>query len=334
MSLQKVMVVGAGAWGTALGVAAVNAGCEVVVVARDKAQVEAINIQHRNRAYLGDIALPDVLRAQIGFAGIADADIVILAVPAQVSRETLKSIGPNVLADKPVILSAKGFEAGTLMLQSQILAEVAPEAVPLILSGPSFAVDVAAGRPTAVTLAGNDEALTEIVAATLASARFRPYVSGDVKGVELAGGLKNVYALACGAVDGAGLGLSARSSVLARAFSEMSRLVAAMGGDAITMTGLAGIGDLALSCTSEQSRNYKFGVLLGQRKSVAEIETSGVGLAEGVKTAPVALEMAKKAKVDVPLIEAVNLLLAGRAEIDQIVAGLMTRPLKREGENL
>lgn len=333
MSLEKIIVIGAGAWGTALGVAAVKAGRDVVLVARDTHQVEAVNIQHRNPSYLGDIELPVALKAQTGLAGIDAADIVILAVPAQTSRDVLHAIGGQALRDKPVILSAKGFEAETLMRQSEILEAEAPEASPMILSGPSFAVDVAAGRPTAVTLAGHDAGLTEDVAVALASVRFRPYVSSDVAGVELAGGLKNVYALACGAVDGAGLGLSARSSVLARAFTEMSRLVAALGGEAGTMTGLAGIGDLTLSCTSEQSRNYKFGCALGRGQSVGEIEKSGGGLAEGVKSAPVALAMAQRADVDVPLIEAVNLLLAGRARIDEIIAGLMTRPLKREGDN-
>jgi len=238
-----------------------------------------------------------------------------------------------VLDGKPVVLCAKGLETETLLRQSEILGQCAPGAVPLVLSGPSFAHDVASGRPTAVTLASPDDALCAEIATALSGATFRLYQSNDLVGVEMAGALKNVYALAAGAVEGAGLGLSARSALIGRAFAEMSRLVAAMGGDALTLTGLAGFGDLTLSCTSPQSRNYAFGMALGQGKTPGEAEESGIGLAEGVKTAPVALGLAEKYGVDAPLISAVNALLAGRLGINDIVAQLMTRPLKREGES-
>src|SRR5690606_15432046 len=239
-------------------------------------------------------------------------------------------IGAAALADIPVVLTAKGLEAGTLRRQSEILAELCPRAIPYVLSGPSFAADVAHGRPTAVTLAGDDAAATLEVAAILAGPGFRPSAAADRIGVELAGALKNVYALACGAVEGAGLGASARSALLARGYAEMSRIVVATGGIAATLTGLAGLGDLTLSCTSVQSRNYRFGMALGQGQSVEEIKAHGAGLAEGVATAPVAQALARRLGVDAPLIEAVNLLLAGSAGIDEIVATLMARPLKRE----
>ncbi|MHB1101980.1 MAG: NAD(P)H-dependent glycerol-3-phosphate dehydrogenase [Devosia sp.] len=328
MPRKHVAIVGAGAWGTALAQAAAMAGNEVTLVARSPALVEEINQRHTNAHYLPEVLLAD----RIGAAGGLDiaADLVILAVPAQASRAALLEIGEVALAGIPVVLTAKGLEAGTLKRQSQILAELAPRAMPYVLSGPSFADDVAAGRPTAVTLAGDNPEATQAIAATLAGPTFRPYAAGDRVGVELAGALKNVYALACGAVEGAGLGASARSALLARGFAELSRIVVAMGGSASTLTGLAGLGDLTLSCTSTHSRNYQFGMALGRGENVGEIKAHGAKLAEGVATAPAAQLLAHKLRIEAPLIEAVNLLLDGNSSIDEIVAGLMARPLKRE----
>ena len=322
MPLERVAIVGAGAWGTALAQAAAMAGRTVSLVARDRETIEEINQRSSNRRYLADVRLSDRITAldhvEMG------ADFVILAVPAQASRAALTLIGAAALAGKPVVLSAKGLETGTLMRQSEVLHEVAPDAVPFVLSGPSFAGDVAAGRPTAVTLAGDDASDTSALAAALAGPALRPYAADDRVGVELAGALKNVYALASGAVDGAGLGASARAALIARGFAELGRIVTAMGGSHSTLAGLAGLGDLTLSCTSPQSRNYRYGRALGRG------EVPPDALAEGVATAPVALNMAREAGVDAPLIEAVNLLLAGGESIDDIVAGLMSRPLKRE----
>ena len=318
MPLERVAVIGAGAWGTALAQAAAMAGRAVTLVARDPAVVAEINARHTNIAHLGAQKLAPSVRAASAYA---DADLVILAVPAQASRAALAGLS---LAGIPVVLTAKGLEQGSLRRQSEVLAEAAPGAVPYVLSGPSFAADVAAGRPTAVTLAGDDDAATEAIAAALAGPSFRPYAAGDRVGVELAGALKNVYALAAGAVDGARLGASARAALIARAFAELGRIVPAFGGRAETLMGLAGLGDLTLSCTSEQSRNYRHGVALGRG------EPQPASLAEGVFTAPVAQQLALTAGVEAPLIDAVNLLLSGNVDITTIVAGLMTRPLKRE----
>lgn len=328
MRLDRVSVVGAGAWGTALAQAAAMAGREVMLCGRDAAVIEAINTSHTNPEFLGSQPLSTRITGSTVFD--LSVDFVILAVPAQASRAALAAIGGAALKGKPVILSAKGLEATTLERQSEILADLAPEAVPYVLSGPSFAADVAAGRPTAVTLAGDDPAETDAIAAALAGPSFRPYAAGDRLGVELAGGLKNVYALACGAVEGAGLGASARAALLARAFAELTRIVVALGGSASTLTGLAGLGDLTLSCTSPQSRNYQYGARLGRGETVGAIEASHAKLAEGVFTAPAAQALAHKLGIDAPLIDAVNLLLAGTTRIDRIVAGLMSRPLKRE----
>ena len=328
MRLERVAVVGAGAWGTALAQAAAIAGREVLLVGRDPEVVAEVNSRHTNAAHLGGLMLSQRISAATRFD--PGVDFVILAVPAQASRAAISAVGRVSLAAKPVVLSAKGLEKGTLERQSEILKDIAPDAIPLVLSGPSFAEDVAAGRPTAVTLAGDDAALTDALAAALAGPSFRPYAAGDRIGVEIAGGLKNVYALACGAVEGAGLGASARAALIARAFAELTRLVVALGGQAATLTGLAGIGDLTLSCTSTQSRNYRYGVALGSGVISAAPDAYGVMLVEGVFTAPAAQALARKLGIDAPLIDAVNLLLAGETHIDQIVAGLMSRPLKRE----
>jgi len=328
MPLERAAIVGAGAWGTALAQAAATAGRDVLLVGRDRSVIDEINARHTNADYLGPQALSEHIGASTAFN--ATADFVILAVPAQATRTALGTIGARALAGKPVILSAKGLERTTLKRQSEILAEIAPEAVPYVLSGPSFAEDVAAGRPTAVTLAGNDADLTDELAAALAGPSFRPYAAGDIVGVELAGGLKNVYAIAAGAVEGAGLGASARAALLGRAFAELTRLVVALGGQASTLAGLAGLGDLALSCTTTQSRNYRAGVALGSGVITAAPQVESVVLVEGVFTAPAAQALARKLGIDAPLIDAVNLLLAGETRIDRIVAGLMSRPLKRE----
>ena len=318
MAIDRIAVVGAGEWGTALAQAAASAGRQVTLIGRDPEVLAEINVAHTNRKHLGAQWLSSHISASSRYSG---ADLVILAVPAQATRAVLVALG-NL--GEPVVLTAKGLEHGTMLRQSEILAELAPNAVPFVLSGPSFAVDVAAGRPTAVTLVGEYDDETEGIAAALAGPSFRLYAARDIVGVELAGALKNVYALAAGAVDGANLGASARAGLIARAYAELSRIVVALGGVAETLGGLAGLGDLTLSCTSTQSRNYRHGVALG-KGAAAPTE-----LAEGVFTAPVALQIARQAGVDAPLIEAVNLLLSGNVKIEKIVAGLMSRPLKRE----
>jgi glycerol-3-phosphate dehydrogenase (NAD(P)+) len=320
MPLEHVAIIGAGAWGTALAQVAAIAGRQVTLVGRDPVVIGEINDWHGNSVHLPGLSLHPAIRAA---SSLPDADIVILAVPAQSSRDALLQ-HRNGLHSKPVVLTAKGLEHGTLKRQSEILAEIVLDARPFVLSGPSFAADVAAGRPTAVTLAGDDAEQTSDIAAALAGPTFRLYAADDRLGVELAGALKNVYAIGCGAVDGAGLGASARSALLARAFAELTRLVVRMGGSAGTLTGLAGLGDLTLSCTSTQSRNYRYGVSLGRG------EHPGGDLAEGALTAPVAKQLADQLRIDAPLIGAVNLLIEGNTSIAEIVAGLMSRPLKRE----
>lgn len=324
---ETVAVIGGGAWGTALAQASAMAGRPTTLVVRTPEQADHINAARTNEAALpGQALLPNVT----AMSDPSEADVVVLAVPAQATRALLSGFDPQLLAGRPVVLSAKGLETGTLARQSEILADMAPDATGFVLSGPSFAADVAAGRPTAVTLAGDDANLTSDLAAALAGPSFRPYAADDRIGVEIAGALKNVYALACGAVDGALLGASARAALIARGYAEMARMVTAMGGSAHTLTGLAGLGDLTLTCTSVQSRNYQFGMALGAGRRTEDILGSGAKLAEGVATAPVAAALARSLGVDAPLIDAVDAVVAGKADIATVVAGLMSRPLKRE----
>ena len=321
MQLDHVAVIGAGAWGTALAQAAALAGRRVTLVGRDAEVIADIAANHRNTRHLGDLPLAPSIAAT---AQLPAADLYILAVPAQASRAALRTHATG-LARSLVVLTAKGLETGTHKRQSEVLHETVPDATGYVLSGPSFATDVAAGRPTAVTLAGDDAEATSLIAAALAGPSFRPYAADDRLGVEIAGALKNVYALACGAVEGAGLGASARAALIARAFAELNRIVVRLGGSPHTLAGLAGLGDLTLSCTSQQSRNYRYGMALARNEPAATI-----GLAEGVATAPVARELTETLGIDAPLIEAINLLITGSANIDDIVAGLMARPLRRE----
>lgn len=327
MTFDHVAVIGGGAWGTALAQAAAMAGRSVSLVVRSAEQAASINATRINEKSLPGQALSPAISA---VTSLGAADLIILAVPAQTTRSVLAALDSRLLDNKPVILSAKGLEQGTLERQSAIVEQLCPTAVPYVLSGPSFAADLASGRPTAVTLAGDDDEATEAIAAALAGPSFRLYAADDRTGVEIAGALKNVYALACGAIEGANLGASARAALIARGYAEMARMVTAMGGSASTLTGLAGMGDLTLTCTSSQSRNYQFGIALGAGRSTQDILASGAKLAEGVATAPVAAALAKTLGVDAPLIDAVDAVVSGTSNIATVVAGLMSRPLKRE----
>ncbi len=326
---DELFVVGAGAWGVALAHAAGMSGRNVRLCGRDQQVVDQINATHVNPQYPDLASVHESVKAQVGYADIEHCDTLLMVVPAQVTRQVISDIG-QALAGKNIILCAKGLEQNTLKRQSEIVVELVPDATPFSLSGPSFAIDVAQSKPTAVTLAGPTMAQARAMVDLLAGPTFRPYSSDDLIGVELAGALKNVYALGAGAVEGAGLGFSARSSLIARGFAEMGRLVEALGGSASTLTSLAGLGDLTMSCTARESRNYEFGHRLGAGETVAEILNSGAKLAEGVFSTPVSLKLAQENDVETPIVAAVNALLEGKATIDMLVASLMTRPLRSE----
>ena len=325
LSYQSVAVIGAGAWGTALASVATRAGRDVMLCARDAAAAAAMTATRENPR------LPGVqIDRRIAVTGdlelASQAQIVLLVVPAQHLRAAAAALAPYLPAKTPVIACAKGIEHGTHQFMTEVIAEAAPQAQPAILSGPSFAGDVARGLPTAVTLATADEALASALVHGLGSATFRPYHSTDVRGVEIGGAAKNVLAIAAGIVAGRQLGASALAALTTRGFSELLRLGRACGARSETMSGLSGLGDLILSCSSPQSRNFSLGLALGRGEQPPRDK-----LAEGEFTAPVLIELARAKNVDMPVANAVAAILNGSTTIDQAIENLLTRPFKAEG---
>lgn len=323
---MKIAVLGGGAWGTALATTALRAGHRCALWARDAEAVAAINARHENPRYLPGIALDPALAATADLdAALEGAACALAVVPAQAMRGLLGDLAGRLAAGIPLVLCAKGIERGTGKLLSQLAAELLPRTPVAALSGPSFATDVAAGLPTAVTVAARDEARAAKLAALLSSPAFRCYSSADLTGVEVGGALKNVLAIAAGAVSGAGLGASAQAALVTRGFVELRRVGAALGAEPETLMGLSGLGDLILTCGSAQSRNFSYGQALGRGESL-----EGRPLAEGVATAGIAARIARENGVEAPIIAAVDALLAGTLTIADAVAALMARPLKSE----
>jgi glycerol-3-phosphate dehydrogenase (NAD(P)+) len=323
--LNRVCVIGAGAWGTALAGVAARAGREVTLFARDAALAEAISATRENPRLPG-IPLDCSIAVTDDVAAAGHADIIVVAVPAQNSRTVLAALAPHLADGTPVIASAKGIERGTRRFMTEVIAETAPQASPAILSGPSFAHDVARGLPTAVTLAAKDEAMAIALVEAIGSKTFRPYHTTDIRGVEIGGAAKNVLAIAAGIVAGRQLGASALAALTTRAFTELMRLGLACGARAETISGLAGLGDLILSCSSPQSRNFSLGVALGRGEPFSREK-----LSEGEFTAPVLAELAAANGIDIPLAQAVAAILAGRLTVDEAIDNLLTRPFRAEG---
>lgn len=322
---QTISVVGAGAWGTALANAAARAGRDVVLYARDSAVAEKIS-QTRENPKLPGIQLAKAVSVTSDLARAGQANAVLLVTPAQSLRQAATALAPHLAAETPVIVCAKGIERGTHQFMTQIVTEVAPDAVPAILSGPSFDVDVARGLPTAVTLATTDEALAKALVQALGSATFRPYHSTDVRGVEIGGAAKNVLAIAAGIVAGRKLGASALAALTTRGFAELMRLGLACGAKSETIAGLSGLGDLLLSCSSPQSRNFSHGIALGKGEAPARGK-----LVEGEFTAPVLIELAAEKNIEIPVANAVAAILSGALTIDEAIETLLTRPFRAEG---
>jgi glycerol-3-phosphate dehydrogenase (NAD(P)+) len=324
MAFDHIAVLGAGAWGTALANLAAQSGHAVTLWARDAARAAAMQ-QSRENPRLPGARLHERITVTGALADVAGAGAILLAVPAQALRSVAAAL--NKIDGTPVIACAKGIERGSHKFMTEVIAEAAPRATPAILSGPSFAADVARGLPTAVTLAAGDEATAAALARALGSASFRLYHSTDMRGVEIGGAAKNVLAIAAGIVVGRGLGASAAAALTTRGFAELSRFGQALGARAETLTGLAGLGDLILTCSSPQSRNFSLGVALGQGRSDA---LGGDKLAEGAATAPVLVEMAKEKNIEMPIAAAVAAVLDGRLSVDQATESLLTRPLRAE----
>lgn len=323
--LQTVAVVGAGAWGTALAAVALRAGRDVTLYARNAAHAAEM-IGSRENPRLPGIHLDTRLEITSDIARAARAEMVLIATPAQHLRGAVTNLAPHLASATPVVACAKGIEHGTHKFMTEVIASAAPSAIPAILSGPSFADDVARGLPTAVTLATGHEKLARELVHALGSPTFRPYHTTDVRGVEIGGAAKNVLAIAAGIAVGRRLGASAQAALTTRGFSELSRLGRAYGARSETLVGLSGLGDLILTCASPQSRNFALGIALGRD------EPPPLGkLAEGSFTAPVLVELASSQNIDMPVSQAVAAILSGAMTIDVAIDSLLTRPFKAEG---
>lgn len=324
MTFERIAVLGAGSWGTALAHAALRAGRDVVLWSRDAKAAEAMAATRLN-PLLPDVVIDKRIAITSTLADALKADAILAAVPAQSLRSLASLIAPSLSENIPVISCAKGIERGTHKFMTQIIADAAPRATPAILSGPSFAADVARGLPTAVTLSAADETIAADLAKALGSATFRPYHTTDLRGVEVGGAAKNVLAIATGIVSGRGLGASAAAALVTRGFAELVRFGRKLGAQPETLTGLSGLGDLVLTCSSPQSRNYSLGLSLGRGQPDQSHK-----LAEGAFTASVLSEMAKEYGVDMPITAAVAAVLDGAMSVDDAIVSLMTRPFRAE----
>lgn len=319
---MKISVLGGGAWGTAL--ACVMAAHDIVLWARDADVVAEINSMHRNSAFSPDISLPESLKATVDLReALENADVVLAVTPAQATRAILDDAKLFLPKSATLVLCAKGIEAATGLFQSDIASAILPEQKLAVLSGPGFAGEIARSLPSAVTLAMSQMTDAFLLCQDLSSPRFRIYASDDTRGVEAGGALKNIIAIAAGAVHGAGLGASASAALVTRGFAEMKRIGEAFGGRAETLNGLSGLGDLILTCNSIQSRNFQFGVDLATGKS-------SKALAEGAATAHIATELAEQHNIDAPIIAATSALIKREITITDAVTALMARPLKEE----
>ena len=322
---SRIAVLGAGAWGTALASVAAQAGRQVTLWGRDAAAMAAIAQGRENARYLPGVSLPE-FAVTADLAQAVKADAILLAVPAQTVRDFVTRLPRSGAA---LVLCAKGIEKASGKLLGEVLAEAAPDAPRAILSGPSFAREVAMGLPTAVTIAA-ENGLAARLQASLSTPVFRPYASDDLVGVALGGAAKNVYAIACGVVEGLGLGENARAALLARSFAELARLGESLGARRDTLMGLSGLGDLVLSAASVSSRNFAFGLALGKGAAIGALRAPGKPLAEGVDTAPALVARGKAGDVEMPIAEAMADLLGGVLTVGEAVTRLMSRRLTTE----
>jgi glycerol-3-phosphate dehydrogenase (NAD(P)+) len=325
---MKLGVIGGGAWGTALAQVAAADGGDTLLWALEDDVVGAVNRIHQNPLYLPGVQLGQSIRATGNFSELAVCEAWLVVTPAQHMRAILERMPcPGI----PLVLCAKGIEESTGALLHEVAREVCPTSPVAVLSGPTFAHEVAAGLPTAVTLAAEDVELAERLRDRLARPTFRIYVSGDVAGAEIGGAVKNVLAIACGVVEGKGLGQNARAALIGRGFAEMRRFGLACGAQPATLAGLSGLGDLVLTCSSTSSRNYSLGVGIGQGRSAAELMSDRKTVAEGAFTAPVLARVARERGIDMPIVNAVDALVAGRAQVNEVLDGLLSRPPRAEG---
>ncbi|HTH96514.1 MAG TPA: NAD(P)H-dependent glycerol-3-phosphate dehydrogenase [Stellaceae bacterium] len=327
----RIGVLGAGAWGTALAQTARRAGAEVMIWARSPEVARAIDQDHANPNFLPGITLDPSIRGTSDLADIAaHAQALLLVVPTQYLRGVAEGLAPILPRETPVVIASKGVEIGTGATMEEVIADCLPGRPQAVLSGPTFAIEVARGLPTAVTLASRDGNLGARLVATLGTPSFRPYLSDDPLGCEIGGAVKNVLAIACGIVWGRGLGDNARAALITRGIAEMMRLASAMGARPETLMGLSGVGDLVLTCTAMQSRNCSLGMALGQGQNLAEILAGRRSVAEGVATSQALAGLARKMDVEMPIVFAVDAILHRGAGIDETIRQLLARPFKAE----
>lgn len=324
---KPIGVIGAGAWGTALAQMLSSDGSDVLIWAFEEEVSAAINTRHLNETYLPSARLNPNIRATSNLPDLAPCEAILAVTPAQHLGMIL---GRLISLPRDLILCSKGIEAGSKRLMNHVAKELSPDSDIAVLSGPTFAHEVAAGMPTAVTLAcGGGDAQWQRISSLIARPQFRPYYSDDVTGAEIGGAVKNVLAIACGVVDGLGLGQNARAALIARGYAEMLRFGEALGAKQETLSGLCGLGDLVLTCSSTSSRNFSLGKALGEGQSASALMADRRTVAEGAHTAPVLAEMAKDLAITMPITDAVNALLQG-AGAREVVANLLSRPLRAE----
>ena len=328
----NAIVLGAGSWGTALAQLLAANGHDVTLWMRDAKQAKEINTSRENALYLPEAPLHAGISATAERPDFAKADLCLSVIPAQYTRAQLESFAPHIPDGLPIVLCSKGIEISTLDFMNEVLAKTVPGAARFVLSGPSFARDVVKGLPTAVTLAGDDLEAVNALAPLIQGPTFRPYTTDDMIGAEVGGAVKNVLAIGCGMLLGMGLGKSAHAALIARGFAEMNRLGAALGARGETLSGLCGLGDLVLTCSSPQSRNMSCGMRLGEGENLEAILSSRNSVTEGVATAPALVRLAKKHGGDMPICIAVNRVLSGEISPAGAMAELLARPLKRESD--
>lgn len=330
-AFEKITVIGAGAWGTALAMTAKRAGCDVLIQAYEPEVAEAINQEHVNTVYLPDYPLDPAIRATPDLTeAVKWADAVLMVAPAQHIRGICTAIKSDWPDSLPMVICAKGIEISTEKLMSEVVSEVLPQAPLAVLSGPSFAAEVARNCPTAVTLAAETQELAVGLTDALSSPLFRIYRSTDVIGAQIGGAVKNVMAIACGIAQGREMGDNARAFLITRGLAEITRLGIAKGAHMETLMGLSGIGDLTLTCSAMQSRNFSLGFALGQGQRLEDILGGRKAVTEGVHTAASVLDLGRSLKVDLPICTAINAILNDGADIDKTITGLLDRPPRDE----
>lgn len=327
--MKSIGVIGAGAWGTALAHVQAEAGRDVTLWARESEVSESISNTRENMAYMPGVTLNENIKTTNSLSVVADADILLIVTPAQFVRSTLESIRNNSIDEKPIVICSKGIEIDTGKMLSDVAKETVPNAAIAVLTGPCFAREVALGLPTGVTIASADKELAQELVEALGTRNLRPYASSDILGAQIGGAIKNVLAIGCGAIYGMRLGENARAALMTRGIAEMARLAKAMGAKRETLMGMCGFGDVMLTCSSMQSRNFSLGVMLGEGRSLSDIMAERKSVTEGVHTTKALMNLARANAVDMPIAETVHECLSGEMSLEEAVSQLLDRPFAK-----